>query len=157
MADRRFRARDSRMTVAEMVLCGSRVPVSFIKHPFIFGLFHTPRHGYRGLVQMHSELEVSCEGDHRSCRVATARIRTRRHATLLSERDAFTDGICGAALSLESQLDSLPGGQDYKPAQVYFVDISFDSAAGQKFSLVELARFARFTSSRFAGESVYAL
>src|SRR5438309_4202935 len=46
MADRRFRARDSRMTVAEVVLCGSRVPVSFIKHPFIFGLFNTPRHSY---------------------------------------------------------------------------------------------------------------
>jgi len=34
--------------------------------------------------------------------------------------------------TLESQLDSLPGGQDYKPAQMYFVDISFDSAAGQR-------------------------
>jgi len=79
---------------------------------------------------------------------------TRRHATLLSERDTFTDGICGAALSLESELDSLPGEQDYKPAQAYFVDISFDSAAGQKFSRAGLARFARFTSSRFAGPCI---
>ena len=142
------------MTVAEVVLCGSRVPVSFIKHPIIFGLFNTPRHGYPGLFQMHSEWEVSCKGDHRGCRVVTARIRTRRHATLLSERDAFTDGICGAALSVESQLDSLPGEQDYKPAQAYFVDISFDSAAGQKFSPAGLARFARFTSSRFAGPCI---
>jgi len=150
MADRRFRAMVSRMTVAEMVLCGSRVPVFFIKHPFIFGLFNTPRPGYRGLVQTHSELEVSCKGDHRGCRVVTARIRTRRHATLLSARDAFTDGICGAALSVESQLDSLPGGQDYKPAQVYVVDISFDSAAGQRGAKFYSQRRATVGSTRVA-------
>src|SRR5438045_9787187 len=89
MADRRFRAMVSRMTVAEMVLCGSRVPVFFIKHPFIFGLFNKARPGYRGLVQTQSELEVSCKGDHRSCRVVTTSIRTSRLATFHSERDGF--------------------------------------------------------------------
>src|SRR5260370_35419801 len=95
-AERTFRARDSRMPLAELVLCESRAPVSFIKHLFIFGLFNTPRYGYRGLFQCRSELEVSCEGYRRSCRVATACGRTRRHTTLLSERGTFTDGICEA-------------------------------------------------------------
>src|SRR5713101_2650353 len=116
-ANRTFRARDSRMAVADLVLPKSRAPVSFIKHLFIFGLFNTPRHGYRGLFQCRSELEVSCEGYRRSCCIATARVRTRRHTTLLSKRGAFTDWICEASLSLESQAVSLPGGQDYKPVQ----------------------------------------
>src|SRR6202140_1052714 len=38
-ADRTFRARNSRMELAELVLCEPRAPVSFIKHLFIFGLF----------------------------------------------------------------------------------------------------------------------
>src|ERR1700719_861049 len=38
-ADHTFRARNSRMVLAELVLCESRGPVSFIKHLFIFGLF----------------------------------------------------------------------------------------------------------------------
>src|ERR1700675_873561 len=36
---RTLRARNSRMVVAELVLCESRGRVSFIKHLFIFGLF----------------------------------------------------------------------------------------------------------------------
>src|SRR6267378_7044781 len=35
-ADRTFRARNSRMELAELVLCEPRAPVSFIKHLFIF-------------------------------------------------------------------------------------------------------------------------
>ena len=38
-ADRTLRARNSRMELAELVLCEPRAPVSFIKHLFIFGLF----------------------------------------------------------------------------------------------------------------------
>ena len=64
--------------------------------------------------------------------IATTRVRTRRHTTLLSERGA-TDGICEASLSLESQADSLPGGQDYKPAQKHFVSI-FSAQAHGKFN-----------------------
>src|SRR5713101_3566255 len=111
------------MVLTDLVLSKSRAPVSFIKHLFIFGLFNTPRHGYRGLSQCRSELEISCEGYRRSCGVATARVRTRRHTTLLSERGSFTDGICEAPPSLESQAVSLPGRQDYKPVQKHFVNI----------------------------------
>src|SRR5260370_37349005 len=75
---------------------------------------------------------ISCEGYRRSCRVATARVRTRRHTTLLWERGSFTDGICEAPLSLESQAVSLPGGQDYKPAQQHFVSI-FSTAPQDRF------------------------
>jgi len=64
---------------------------------------------------------------------ATTRVRTRRHTTLLSERGAFTDGICEASLSLESQAESLPGGQDYKPAQRHFVNI-FSAQAHRRFN-----------------------
>ena len=63
---------------------------------------------------------------------ATTRVRTRRHTTLLSERGAFTDGICEASLTLESQADSLPDAQDYMPAQKHFVNI---------FSAQPLGRF----------------
>src|SRR5260370_37923010 len=76
---------------------------------------------------------ISCEGYRRSCRVATARVRTRRHTTLLWERGSFTDGICEAPLSLESQAVSLPGGQDYKPAQQHFVSI-FSTAPQDRFN-----------------------
>src|SRR5467141_4147559 len=62
---------------------------------------------------------------------ATTRVRTRRHTTLLSERGAFTDGICDASLSLESQADSLPDGQDYKPVQKHFVNIFSAQAHGR--------------------------
>src|SRR5882672_4538512 len=70
---------------------------------------------------------------------ATTRVRTRRHTTLLSERGAFTDGICEASLSLESQADSLPDGQDYKPAQKHFVDI-FSAQAHGRFNSRRLNR-----------------
>ena len=68
----------------------------------------------------------------RQCPFATTRVRRRRHTTLLSERGAFTDGICEASLTLESQADSLPDAQDYMPAQKHFVNI---------FSAQPLGRF----------------
>ena len=36
-------------------------------------------------------------------RVFTTRVQTRRHTTLLSERGAFTDGICAASLSRKTR------------------------------------------------------
>src|SRR6267154_3695119 len=80
-------------------------------------------HGYRGLFQCRSELEISCEGYRRSCRVAIARVRTRRHTTLPAEPGAFTDRICDAPLSFGGRQDSLPSTQDYKPARKHFVII----------------------------------
>ena len=65
--------------------------------------------------------------------IATTRVRTRRHTTLLSERGAFTDGICEASLSLESQADNQSGRQDYKPAQKHFVSI-FSAQAHDRFN-----------------------
>ena len=130
------------MTVAEVVLCGSRVPVSFIKHPFIFGLSIR-----QGLVIVASS---KCTQNWRlAARAIIAVAVSRLHAFGREGMPPFSRNE-----TLESQLDSLPGGQDYKPAQMYFVDISFDSAAGQKFSPAGLARFARFTSSRFAGPCI---
>ncbi len=51
-------------------------------------------------------------------RVFTTRVHTRRHTTLLSERGAFTDGLCAASLSrkarrktqLADKIISLPKG-----------------------------------------------
>ncbi len=103
MADRRFRAMVSRMTVAEMVLCGSRVPVFFIKHPFIFGLSIR-----QGLVIVASS---KCTQNWRlAARAIIAVAVSRLHAFGREGMPPFSRNE-----TLESQLDSLPGGQDYKP------------------------------------------
>jgi len=46
------------MVLAELVLCESRGPVSFIKHLLSLDFFNTPRDGYRGLFQRRLELEA---------------------------------------------------------------------------------------------------
>src|SRR5258708_39125871 len=108
-AERTFRTRDSRMLLAELVLCESRAPVSFIKHLFVFGLFQYAE----GWVSRPLPMRIRNGG---GGRVVSTCIRTRRHTTLLSERGPFTDGICEASLSLGSQANSLPGDPDYSPA-----------------------------------------
>src|SRR6266436_9275018 len=123
-ADHTFRARNSRMVLAELVLCESRGPVSFIKHLFIFGLFQYAE-------GMDIVASSNAYQNWRQCPFATTRVRTRRHTTLLSERGAFTEGVCEASLSLEGQADSLPGGPDYKPAQKHFVNIFSAQAHGR--------------------------
>src|SRR5438445_220665 len=115
-ADRTFRTRNSKMVLAELVLSESRDSVSFIKHLFIFGLY---QYAERWISQpLPMQIRTGGGG-----RVVATGVRARRHTTLLSERGALTDGICTASLSLESQAESPAGGQDYKPAQKYSVNI----------------------------------
>src|SRR6266566_835918 len=82
---RTFRARNSRMVLAELVLSESRGPVSFIKHLFIFGLFQYAE----GWISRPLPMQIRIGGNGR---VATTSVQTRRHATLLSKRGAFTEG-----------------------------------------------------------------
>src|SRR6266480_2996582 len=131
-AHRRFGARNSRMVLAELVLCESRGPVSFIKHLFIFGLFQYAE----GWISRPLPMQIRIGGNGR---VATTSVQTRRHATLLSKRGAFTNGICEASLSLESQADSLTGGQDYKLAQRHFVNI-FSAQENGRFNSRPIGR-----------------
>src|SRR6267143_2636885 len=97
-ADRTLRARNSRMELAELVLCEPRAAVSFIKHLFIFGLFQCAK----GWVSRPLPMQIRIGG---RGRLLLRAFETRRHTTLLSERGAFTDGICDASLTLESQAD----------------------------------------------------
>src|SRR6266436_967783 len=97
IADRTLRAMNSRKVRAELVRCKSRAPVSFIKHLFIFGLYQYAE----GWISRPLPMQVRVGG---GGRVFTTRVQTRRHTTLLSERGAFTDGICAASLSRKAQL-----------------------------------------------------
>ena len=65
MADRRFCARVSRMTVAEVPM---RVegPSFFHKAPLHLRTFQYAKAWLSWPLLVHSELEVSCEGNHRS-------------------------------------------------------------------------------------------
>src|SRR6266436_3773628 len=113
-ADRTFRESSSRMVLADLVLCKSRAPVSFIKHLFTFGLYQYAEGWIWQLLPMKSRI---------GGRDVTTRVRARRHTTLLSERGASTDWICAASLSPDSQAESPADGKDYKPVRKHFVNI----------------------------------
>src|SRR3981189_1045280 len=123
-ADRTFRARNSRMELAELVLCESRGPVSFIKHLFIFGLFQYAE----GWIWWPLPMRIRIGSSDR----LLLRAFEREGIPRFSRSEAHSQMGSVRPLTLESQADSLPGGQDYMPAQKHFVNI---------FSAQPLGRF----------------
>src|SRR5258706_6319885 len=123
-ADRTFRPRNSRMELAELVLCEPRALDSFIKHLFIFELFQYAK----GWVSWPLPMRIRIGGSGR----LLLRAFEREGIPRFSRNEAHSQMGSVRPLTLESQADSLPDGQDYMPAQKHFVNI---------FSAQPLGRF----------------
>jgi len=97
------------MELAELVLCEPRAPVSFIKHLFIF-IFELFQYA-KGWVSWPLPMRIRIGGSGR----LLLRAFEREGIPRFSRNEAHSQMGSVRPLTLESQADSLPDGQDYMP------------------------------------------